>query len=189
MDKASYGLYVTILLLSFLCCFLLLPLSDLLTQNSVLEDEVNEYQDQLVQLQNQTNELSKQERDLYDQINELENHIDNIEEQKVLARKTAEGVVEITQVTHSDDKNPSHFVARVEIYVTVHNYRTTDVSGLSVRCKHSDGKTETVSFGVVKAGSEETATFEVYSQFFSGPLSYPESYSLLLEGTIMDTYP
>ena len=138
MEKLFAGLFIIIIALSFLCGGLLLHINDLQNQNSVFEDQTSEYQNQIGQLENQTSELEDQIYDLEEQIY-----------QKKLSDARQ---VKITKVEVGDQIAASILGYIFEVHVTVQNYGTNDVDGLTVSVEN------TVWVGLVQAGITKTVT-------------------------------
>ena len=177
MEKLFAGLYIIIIALSFSCGFLLLHINDLQSQNSAFERQLSEYLVDLYGSEKQIEELEKQ-------ANKLENQIDELEEQIFLERKAEEGAIEITKIEVSEDSNPSLFVVDVNVSVTIHNYRTSDVNllVLSLGGDTLENADESVGIGNLQAGGTKTLTFHVIRSMDSGP----DVVTLWLNGEVLD---
>lgn len=170
MEKLFAVLYSVIVALSILCGFLLLQVSDLQSQNGVLEDHINEYQNQIGQLENQTSELENQIEELEKQTSELEDQIEELEQQ--LEEPTYEQKLSDAQQVIIETFWTEYGIRimgagggeiRDVFYISIRNYASRDVEGLTVLVMSTLGSTDiihndTITIDVLEARSAKTVS-------------------------------
>ena len=143
MNKMVAVSGIIIILLSTVCGVLFYQIGDMQSQNSELQNEME-------QLENQVSELELENLELQNQIDELEAYIKKI---------SSAILVQITEFTVIDQEYVGFVFYEGNVTVTVQNFGTSDVDGLTLWIKDTTvegGLNETIQLGTLKVGEPQT---------------------------------
>ena len=101
--------------------------------------------------------MSNQNSDLQNQIGQLENQIDELE--AYIQKISSASLVQITEFTVTDQEYAGFVFYDGNVTVTVQNFGTSDVDGLTLWIKDTTvegGLNETIQLGTLKVGEPQT---------------------------------
>jgi TolA-binding protein len=150
MEKLFDGLIIIIIVLSVSCGFLLYVVVDQQNQYNTSEAQISQYQNQIGQIQTQIFELEGQIAERENQIDELENQIENLQDQIYQKKLSDAREVEITKIESEFYKYGGMCVSVYHVYVTLQNFGTKNVDGLTVSVY------DTAHVGLIEPGSTKT---------------------------------
>ena len=160
---------------------LLVHLSDLQSENTVLKGQTGGYQNQICQLENQIDEMENQTSKLENQITELEKQL----EEQIYQKMVEDGVIKIIDVERGWYSG-SWGAGAIDIEVSVKNYGRSNVDGLVLELGNTYAGTveDTKAVGLLQAGKTKTITLRGGYSFVTGGPNFVE---LSLNGNVLDS--
>ena len=169
MNKLVAVLGIVIILLCAGCGILCYQIGDMQSQNSDLQNEIG-------QLENQVSELELENLELQNQTDELKAYINNVSDASQ---------VRITGITFTPTKYVK-VIIESNITVTVKNFGTNDVSGLTLWLKdfRSGNYFGEIALETLRAGESQNATVGVRRGIGDYVFAYVTT--LMLDDVILD---
>lgn len=154
MNKLVAVLGVIIILLSAMCGILYYQSGDMQSQNSELQNQISQLENQTSELESQLDDLELQNLELQENISKLEELIDFLTD--------GNPIVRITEFTVTGFNPLINVVIQSDAFVTVQNFGTTRVEGLTVTFEHPSYLVNySVGVGPLEAGEAKNVSHYV----------------------------